>query len=362
MISVKIDGVDDLQEWQSINIKQSMGTVQHSVDISVTDVFDFQHRRYNHHGGGRIEIFLDKNYKLFDGWVQRYKESATATSRTINVSAESSAVDLVQSSHIGKYFWQNCTAETVINEVVKPFNIKVKINKPLLPISKEGLRVAVDTTAFDILKKVAEQNGLLIFTDTNGVINIGLPATNQGVLLTTGDYTQISIDHDFTAIFSKLIIKSQQKTHEKKKFKHQQQKQTVIDNDRLIRYRPKIVISNGEEKQQENLANYANRRINGDGIKVNLTVKSLYDKNGKVWAIGDRVWLREPNMDIDNELIISDLTFSISQTSGTNVQMNLKVPQTFTLTKPSNKPQQNNGIFTDLIDVLAKPFVPNQDI
>ncbi len=80
-----------------------------------------------------------------------------------------------------------------------------------------------------------------------------------------------------------------------------------------------------------------------------------------MWAIGDRVWLREPNMDIDNELIISDLTFSISQTSGTNVQMSLKVPQTFTLTKPPRKPK-NNGIFTDLIDILAKPFVPNQDI
>ncbi len=234
MISVKIDGIDNLQEWQSISIKQSMGTVQHSVDLSVTDVFDFQHRRYNRHGGSRIEIFLDKDYKLFDGWVQTYKESATATSHTINVSAESLAIDLVQASHIGKYFWQNCTAESIIQEVVKPFNIDVKINKPLLPISKEGLRVAVDTTAFDILKKIAEQNGLLIFTDTNGVVNIGLPASNKGVLLTTGDYTKIDIDHDFTAIFSKLIIKSQQKTHEKKKFKQQQQKQTVINNDRLM--------------------------------------------------------------------------------------------------------------------------------
>ncbi len=339
--------------WQSFSITKSLSQVQHSFQMTTTDRYQSGLKNWNVKGGSLIEIYIDGN-KVFEGYVQKYNPSVTADSHQISISGESKAIDLVQCSHVGKYFWKNVSPENIIKEIVEPFGLEVIIDGELEKIPKEGLRVAVDNNAFDILKKLAGDNGLLIFTDDEGKIRIAkdMPQ-NEYCMLTTGDYTQISAEHDMSTIFSKLILKSQEKTYKANEFEKRQRKENIANNEKLTRYRPKTVITDGKKQTQDKLEKYINRRLNGDGKKASVTVKSPYDKNGNLWGVGQRVWIKEPVIDVDQELLIAEMTMSLSE-QGYETQLSLQVPQTFSITPATPVTvRRSKGFFEGIMDIFS---------
>lgn len=339
--------------WQQLSLKKSLGQVQQSFEMTTTDRHQQGLDKWNIFGGTFIKLYLDGR-NIFEGYVQNYKTNISSSSRSISISGESRAVDLVQCSHVGPYFWKSVPAEQVIEDLIKPFNYSFLIDDPLMPIPEEGLRMAVDASPYDTIKKIAEQNGLLVFTDDYGNLRIAkdIPQVEYS-MLTTGDYTSISAEHDISTTFSKLIVKAQENSYEKDKFDEKQRKEVIADNDNLVRYRPKVIISDGDSEKQENLTTYINRRLTGDGVKVSLTVKSPYDKNGNLWGVGQRVWLKEPAVNVDQELIISDLTFSVSDSSGFEAKMDLQVPETFSITPATPITiRRSKGWFEGIMEVF----------
>lgn len=367
--------------WQSLSIKSSLSQIQHSFEMKTTDIQNLGDKQWNVRGGSEISIYF-RNLRIFTGYVQKYDVSLGADSHEISIAGESKAIDLVQCSHVGKYFWKNVSGESIIKEVAKPFGIDVRIDTKLRPIPKEGLRVAVDSTAFDVIKKVAEQNSVLVYTMQSGTVCItDDPSLKQIFELYPGDYTSISMNTDYSTIFSEVILKSQEKTYKAKEFKKRQQKEKVKKNtnkhhkgkneshkkkakpkittvgtktnSQELRYRPLVIISTGKEESQEELVKTANRRLNGDGKKVSLTVQTPYTKTGEIWGIGQYVVLKDEIVGIDGSYIISDVSFSLSD-SGFETQLDLCLPQVFNLKDmtPAEKRAESKSIFSDLLGVF----------
>lgn len=364
--------------WKSLSIKSSLSQVQHTFEMKSTDILKLGEKQWNVKGGSEVSIYF-RNVRIFTGYVQKYDVSLSADSHDISIAGESKAIDLVQCSHVGKYFWKNVSGESIIKEVVKPFGIDIQIDAKLKPIPKEGLRVAVDSAAFDVIKKVAEQNSVLIYTTQSGTIRIAEdPSQGQAFELLPGDYTSISVNTDYSTVFSEVILKSQEKTYKKKEFKKRQQKEhkskdkkkdkatkpasnpspniTTVGtktNSKELRYRPLVIISDGKDESQKDLVQSANRRLNGDGKKISLTVKSPYTPTGEIWGIGQYVVMKDEIMGIDGSYIISDVSFSLSD-SGFETQLDLCLPHVYNLKEMTSaqKRAESKSFFADLLEVF----------
>lgn len=359
--------------WESLSIRSSLSQVQHTFEMKTTDIANLGDQQWNVRGGSEIAIYF-RDSLVFQGYVQKYDVALSADSHEISIAGESKAIDLVQCSHIGPYFWKNVSGESIIKEVTKPFGIDISIKMKLRPIPKEGLRVAVDSTAFDVIKKVAEQNSALIYTKQSGEVCISDdPSVGKIFTLLPGDYTSISANTDYSTIFSRVILKSQEKTYKTKEFKKRQRKEHVKDNKKKsrgrkppkintvgtknnvkeLRYRPLVIISNGKDESQKDLIQVANRRLNGDGKKISLTVRTPFTPTGEIWAIGQYVALKDEIVGVNGSYIISDISFSLSD-SGFETQLDLCIPQMFNLKEmsPAQKRAESQGFFADLLGVF----------
>ena len=328
-ITLKSEG----QSWEgvkSFKVEKSMDSVVHRFDINTTDRRGQGFENWNIEGGSEVDILLNDD-AIFSGFAQKYTVSIL-DKKEITVSGFSKAIDIVECSHLGLYFWKNIPAEDIISEVLKPFGLEAKISKPLLRIPNEGFKVSPSDSAFNIIRRIAERDGLLIFTNNEGLIVLSDGSDSEGrSLLTTGDYTGLTINHDISRAHSELIIKAQQTTYVKD-FGKKQQIQKRAKNSAITRYRPLIIINNDEEDVQEVFANYANKRFAGDSVVGQITLKSPYDKEGKLWGINQSVWLRDEHVNVDQELLISKVVFAFTEDDGFTCTLDLRTPETYRLT------------------------------
>lgn len=114
-----------------------------------------------------------------------------------------------------------------------------------------------------------------------------------------------------------------------------------------------MIISNGKDESQADLVRNANRRLNGDGKKVSLTVKSPYTPTGEIWGIGQYVSLNDEIVGVIGAYIISDVSFSLSD-SGFETKLELCLPHVFNLKEmtPAQTRAESKSIFSDLLEVF----------
>ena len=338
------------QTWvgmMRLNIRRSMDSSHHTMSLVTTDRYQEGVSKWNVRGGSDIQVYWNRDL-LFDGFVNRYNPSFSETSHTVSLEAETRAVDLSECSHEGPYFWKNVSAEAIISQVLGPYSFDVDISKELKSIGPNGFRAAVDDSAFHIVQKIAEKNGLTVFTGNDGRIKIS-DGSDAPVMsaLSTGDYTQFSADHQISRAYSKLIVKSQKnvkvdvsdfgstgtgarkQTEKYKSFSGVQRFEKVITNVNQPRYRPLVIIHNGEVADVRDFADYAKQRFTGDSVSASITVQSIYDKNGELWGINQLLPITEAGGDLRETLIISDYELSIDEASGIEMSLTLREPNTY---------------------------------
>ena len=175
----------------------------------------------------------------------------TSDSHQITISGQSKAIDVVQSSHDGTYFWKDTPAEDVIEELLSPFGFEFTASKPLKSIGSTGFRMGVNESPFTAIKRIAERNGLLVFTDNDG--NFKLSDTSDQATFSEigrGDYIRISADHDVSKSFSNIIVKGQRNSYDFD-FDTSQQNENRLLNTSQPRHRPKVVVVTAQEAEQE---------------------------------------------------------------------------------------------------------------
>ena len=332
--------------FKSVRVNRSMDQVYHILDFETTDRYQEGLSKWNVRGGSDIQVYWESDL-IFDGFVRRYLPEIGPSSHSIKLQCDSDAARLTQCSHEGPYFWKNVTAEEVVRSVLAPYEINFDILSPMKPIGADGYRVAVDDSAYNIIHKLAQKNGLTVFTGNDGRLKIS-DGTNAPIMspLTTCDYTHFSADHDISRAYSKLIVKSQKNikievpiigdagsgalksTQKYKEFSGVQRFEEVLTNPNQPRYRPLVILHNGKPADVTDFAKYAQLRFSGDSVSAKLTVKSLYDKDGKPWGIEQLVPIFEPAGDLNETLIVSDYDLDIS-ISGLNLTLTLREPRTY---------------------------------
>ncbi len=339
------------QGWQSFTVTHSIEQLAHSFSFTTTDQYQEGLDRWNVRGGSEIKFYID-DILIVSGFVRKYNVAISDTSHSITIEGDSKAIDLLEASHLGPYYWPEGPAESVITSVLAPFGADLLLQKQLKPIPAGGYRVEVTESPYDIIKKLLDRDGLTIHTDSSGVIvatNSEI-ASNAGAI-GRGDYTSISVDHDLTASFSEIIVKSQKNntdSESKASFDSSQRNQKSIKNPSETRYRPIVFTNSGEGDAQEQLAQEIKSRFAGDTVTSSVTLKTHLDKLGNLWAVNKLVYLDEPLVYAKQSLLVSQVEFSLSESDGFSCNLELKVPASFNSGAPDPRSARTgeDGPFT----------------
>lgn len=341
--------------WQSFSVRQNMENVAHSFTFTTTDRFQEGLDRWNVRGGSKIEFFIDDEM-IVSGFVRKYSPSINPERHSITIDGESAAVDIVDSSHLGPYFWKAGSAEQVIADVLKPFGLKLALDKKLKPIPKEGYRVGVNDTPFEIVRKLLERDQMLFFTDRNNnlVATDGRNPSNGGTIR-RGDYVEIGADHDLSNSFSEIVVRAQKnertKGDKKEDFDANQKIEKRLRNSAETRYRPVVFVNSGEPEAQAELAEDIKRRFSGDQITATCGLKTHLNKLGDVWGANQLVFLDEPLIYARQKLVVSEVEFTLDETSGFRTNLALKLPVAFDTDGASARDVRlgEDGPFTDIL-------------
>lgn len=327
--------ISDGQSWtgfQSVSIKQSMDNAAHTFSMTTTDRDNEGLDRWSVRGGSEVQILIDGR-QVFDGFVQKYKPNVGPETHTITIEGASRAIDIIQASHVGPYFWKNVSAESIIAAVLEPFGIGFTVGGDMKAIGKEGYRVGVTDSPFAIVRKLAQRNGLTIYTTAaNELILSKTPASTVFASIGRGDYVNLDVNHDLSQSFSEIIVKAQQNTT-KKDFKGKQQVEKRFTNPTETRYRPFIISSTGTEPDQQDFGEFAKRRFAGNVLSATITVKSAFRNpaqgDREAWGINQLVFVDEPVVDVQQRLLISAVEFSLTEGTGFQTVLTLRLPEVF---------------------------------
>jgi prophage tail gpP-like protein len=364
-VYVLVDG-SQWYGWKSLRVSQSIDQAAHSLQIETSERESAGVNDWNVNGGSRIEVlvapeFGEQAQPLFQGYVRLYEELVDGNSHTVNISAESDAIDIAEGSHLGPYFWREGTRqETIIDQLLEPYGLPVKITKPLKIVPKEGFRVGVNETPLSVINKIAEKNGLATFTDSTGefVLSDGSDAINLGTGYQTGDYVKLSQTHDLQSQFSEVIVKAQKNERTQKSsanFEAQQRIIKRIQGHSLARYRPSVFISNGEDGSQADLDRYIRDRLIGQSLFVRMDVKSPFTKEGPIWGINQQLRLSEPRFNLLGDYLRTvQVEHAMDNGGGYTVSMDLTVPEALSGSTPLLAVSRSrSGWFSDVLRILG---------
>lgn len=338
------------QGWTSFSVKQSMEAATGGMSLTSTDAEAVGISTWNVQGGSEVNLRVD-GIDLFNGYVTKYEVGIGESEHSISIEAASKAIDAVECSHKGPYFWKSnskwdidgspITAPKIIEQVLRPFGINSMVFGDMKPIAKDGFRVEVDKSPFDIVKDLAALSGMTVYSDGSGILiisNSGEGRSDAGII-GRGRYASLNVSHDMSVAYSEVIIKAQENDKDgdetKARFNDRQRKELTAVNSAGIRYRPIISVEDGTKEQQETFAEYVRDRLVGDAITVTATVKSLKNPNGSAWQLGQYCYIDEPLVDVRRKLIVSEAEFSLDDSIGFSVNLTFKPAQVFDNTSAS---------------------------
>lgn len=301
---------------KSGNLNLSMDTICNSFDLQISDrwagevlppiqPFD------------KCQIFIN-DQKIIDGYIGQFKPRITGNENTITVSGRDSSGDLVDCCVIHKTNeWLGLTLDRIVTEICKPFGIKVSVNTDVgAPIAQ--FRLEQSMTAFEAITKLCSLRGVLAISDGNDGVLITRASDNFAPdILQEG----INIDlanavYDASTRFSQYIVKGQAQSDDESAFGGGAAFSGVgkVTDANVPRYRPTILVESAPVNNGtcQTVAKWMLAQHVGKSQTFTVTVKGYFKLDGNVWKINELVHLSSKHMQVEDDLLISQVQFQLT--------------------------------------------------
>lgn len=324
------------EEWtgaKTFRVNQSMDRAAHSIsfDTPMIPPNDEGYAFFQPDVGDEYVIAVN-GFVLSAGYIRNItSRSVGDADYSLTVNGESRASDLVDTTHDGQVFWKNVSGATIVEQVLAPYGFAYRTDRPFR-VEKE-LKVDVQDSPWDIIKKIAENNGLTVYTNSENVI-IFADAELPGTFYELSDVnaSEMSVDKNDDYLFSQIIVKAQSA-------EGTQSKEIRLVNPNAPRYRPKVLIYDKDDTEQggfEDYSEYVRRRMNGLVSEVSMRLPFLDRPEDAFYRLNDRVWLVAPTHYIEGaEMVISEITYLMSDGDGIVTELRLTTPEAYTI-QPEN--------------------------
>lgn len=294
--------------------------------------------------------------EVVKGYLDALEVAYDATNHTLTVRGREYTADLVDCAATldGPYEWANIGLEEAARRIAEPYDIKVRaetdLGKPF-----ERFSIQPGEAAWECLARAARERaviatgdglGTLILTrageggDAAGALRLG---GNDGNILRANGSFEVAERHDVVVVRGQAQGDSEDAP---------QGEARARDED-ILRYRPKVIIAEaqGEGVTFQDRATHEVRVAAGKSRRVRYTVPGWRGSTGALWRPNTKVWVEDAFLELKRELLISNVTFSLTD-QGTVTELQVAPVDAYALLPEKGK-GGGGGPFDTIIETRA---------
>jgi prophage tail gpP-like protein len=278
---------------------------------------------------------------VVEGFLDALEVAYDATNHTLTVRGRERTADLVDCAATvdGPYEWANIGLEEAARRIAEPYGITVRAEADL---GKAFPRFSIQPgeAAWEAIARAARERaviatgdglGTLILTrageggEAAGALRLG---GNDGNILRANGSFDVAERHDVVVVRGQAQGETEASQGEAR----------ATDED-IIRHRPKVILAEaqGEGVTFQDRAAHEVRVAAGKSRRVRYTVPGWRGSSGNLWLPNTRVWVEDAFLELKRELLISNVTFSLTE-QGTVTELQVAPVDAYALL-----PEQGKG-------------------
>jgi prophage tail gpP-like protein len=254
---------------------------------------------------------------VVEGFLDALEVSYDATNHTLTVRGRERTADLVDCAATvdGPYEWANIGLEEAARRIAEPYGIEVRAEADL---GKAFPRFSIQPgeAAWEAIARAARERaviatgdglGTLILTrageggEAAGALRLG--GKDGNILRANGSF-DVAERHDVVVVRGQAQGETSASQGEAR----------ATDED-IIRHRPKVILAEaqGEGVTFQDRAAHEVRVAAGKSRRVRYTVPGWRGASGNLWLPNTKVWVEDAFLELKRELLISNVTFSLTE-------------------------------------------------
>ncbi len=352
------------EAWKTVSVTHSIENLAGSFSLEIANMIE----PYEILAGDECVLKVG-NDTLITGYIDSKTLRLDANSSAINIQGRDKSGDLVDCSVKPKQ-WQNLSFEAVAIDILKLFNVLLYTQldsdntgylKRIASKNKVIKKLALNgggkfnkkstgngsETAHATLNNICKSQGCLLISDRIGNLIVtrgGLNGQSYDGLVVGINVLSLDISDDFTNLFSEITVKGQssgatQDINTQNEYSSDdlinriKPNATVVSKSttgKINRYRPLIINAEEQANQKDCLkrAQWETGNRQANARKINCKVQGWRQSNGDLWEINTITTLKSDYTDINNQWLISEITFNIGA-EGTTCDLTLISPLAF---------------------------------
>lgn len=267
------------------------------------------------------------------GWIDASMPSFDAQNRSLRVEGRDKACDLVDCSAMNiPGVWRGRTLIQIAGDLVRPFGLKIEA-KADVGAAFKSFAIQQGESVWEAIERLARFRGLLaVSTPTGDVAFIKPGQRKAGFTLRQGEtLLAASAVDDGRDRFSQYVVKGQSAGDDDVNGVSASAPKGQAADGAITRHRP-ILIMAEEQATLSSLTARAGWEAStraAAGLPIDLTVQGWRDPSGAVWSADLVVPVVAPWIDFDGELLIADVTFSLTPDGGSVTTLSCAPPDAY---------------------------------
>lgn len=337
-----VDGIE-YGTWKNIKVHQSLDQMAGAFAFVTSNKHSGDNREWKIKIGSNCKVQVD-GQTIVDGYIDEILNRYDSEGHEIQFLGRDRTSDLVDCSFIDpdnekKNEWKDSTLLDIIKDLCSPFGIDVIADATasidasvVIPV----FNIESGTTVSENIRSLCNMAGLLPITSGNGDLTITRSGTN-----TTNDAIETGVNvKSFSGIYdnknrySKYVVKGQDNPTPflSKLLDITEPSGEALDNV-ITRYRPLIVLPEKKVNvsEAEKRARWEASTRAGKSRVISYTVVGWTQTNGDAWPLNGVVHVKDKINNINQNYLISELTFSLDGETGTTTELTLKSQETYNI-------------------------------
>lgn len=320
--------------FKSIRVTQSIESLAGSFALDVSDRWDGAEAPWTIIEEDACRVVVN-GQTVIDGYIDKRGISGTENARTLSFSGRDRAAALVDCSAVlPKWTYKGITLVQLAELVAEPFGIGVSVQDGLTLPKIAKVVISPGDTGYEVLKRAAADEGVLLVSDGAGGILITRSATTRALPLVEGiNIKSAQVEYDGAERFYRYRILTQaaatdQASGNATRILADGTDPGVRRQDRVQLIRPDKGYSVASAKAR---ADWEARTRAARAETVTVTVQDWEQPDGRIWRANERSHVRAPRLiGVDGDLVISQVEFSVDDKGGKITQLRLVRPDAFT--------------------------------
>jgi prophage tail gpP-like protein len=323
--------------WTSARVTRSVEAIAGSFSVSVSERWDGAAEPWPIVDGDECTLALDGTV-LITGYVDTRSHSFAAQSHALSIVGRDKTGDLVDCSAVlSKWEFLQVSVPEFCSQIAAPFGVTVRVQSGLTITEKIAkLTVNPGETAFEVIDRACRMAAVLPIADGRGgllLTRADLARRTTTALVEGENILSADASADSTRRYRRYIVSGQSAGSDDiygasaAAIKETAEDLGVPRAARVLLLRPEGAVTRAIAKQR---AEWEATVRAARSVPVTVTVQGWQQADGALWPVNALARLKTPRLGIDADLLISEVTYSLSLEAGTTTELKLVRPDAFT--------------------------------